>query len=44
MGTRDLLFIGLVLGGAVGLAASLYPPGSTRGLPNARPSRPLTTA
>jgi Protein of unknown function (DUF1549)/Protein of unknown function (DUF1553) len=26
MGTRDLLFIGLVLGGAAGLAASLYPP------------------
>src|SRR5438067_2252507 len=26
MGVRDLLFIGLVLGGAAGLAASLYPP------------------
>lgn len=26
MGMRDLLFIGLVLGGAAGLAASLYPP------------------
>lgn len=26
MGTRDLLFIGLILGGAAGLGASLYPP------------------
>src|SRR4051812_30502372 len=26
MGVRDLLFIGLVLGGAAGLGASLYPP------------------
>jgi len=26
MGVRDLLFIGLVLGGTAGLAASLYPP------------------
>lgn len=26
MGVRDLLFIGLVLGGGAGLAASLYPP------------------
>jgi hypothetical protein len=26
MGIRDLLFIGLVLGGAAGLGASLYPP------------------
>jgi len=26
MGIRDLLFVGLVLGGAAGLAASLYPP------------------
>lgn len=35
MGVRDLLFIGLVLGGTAGLAASLYPPRL-----DARPSVP----
>jgi hypothetical protein len=38
MGVRDLLFIGLVLGGAAGLAAGLYPP-RLDARPKARPTR-----
>jgi Protein of unknown function (DUF1549)/Protein of unknown function (DUF1553) len=40
MGTRDLLFVGLVLGGALGLGASLYPP---RVQPDKAPAQPQTT-
>jgi hypothetical protein len=39
MGIRDLLFVGLVLGGAAGLGASLYPPRLDAGRAD-RPTRP----
>ena len=39
MGIRDLLFVGLVLGGAAGLGASLYPPRLDAGKAE-RPTRP----